>query len=269
MNFESGETIYDASFYQAITRDQYGRLLPPAQQYHINFEKMKTSTGVKAVIIRAGQANYKDSEFDTSWKNAKAADLLRSAYFFEDEDCDPRSQARLFWDIVKNDPPEGFLAVDLENGSHLDWDKWYQFISELKKVSGFPNEKIFIYTGFYFWSMAFQIKPATLATRQWFALHPLWIAAYCDITKPEIVESVKVPSEWNDTPTLFQHGTPTEGYWAGVWSKEIDKNAWNLQSSITFEKVFRIDDEIIPNPPIKKFPSSILINNHIYRIQSS
>jgi hypothetical protein len=151
----------------------------------------------------------------------------------------------------------------------LDWDKWYQFISELKKVSGFPNEKIFIYTGFYFWSMAFQIKPATLATRQWFALHPLWIAAYCDITKPEIVESVKVPSEWNDTPTLFQHGTPTEGYWAGVWSKEIDKNAWNLQSSITFEKVFRIDDEIIPNPPIKKFPSSILINNHIYRIQSS
>ena len=78
MDFQNtGIKIYDVSFYQTVMFDYIdGKriLLPPEKQKHIDFDKMRQKA--KAVIIKAGQRNYKDPAFDISWKNAKSHTLI-------------------------------------------------------------------------------------------------------------------------------------------------------------------------------------------------
>jgi hypothetical protein len=261
MDFEIGEPFYDVSFYQVIRRDQYGHLLPPEQQRAIDFELMKNRAGAKAVVIRAGQDTYADSEFKVSWENAKIAQLPRVSYWFCDKDSSPESQARFYWNLLKNDPGEGFICGDVETGGWTDGDSYYRFFNELQQVSGYPDHKIFLYTGYYFFTG--NIKWASIAQRRWFTKFPLWIAAYIDLIYASLV---KVPGGWDEIPTIWQQGTPVEGYFAGVWSQEIDKNYWNKKSPITFEQTFGTVPTVV-EPPIKRFPASIIINNDIYRIQ--
>jgi GH25 family lysozyme M1 (1,4-beta-N-acetylmuramidase) len=245
----------DVSFYQAIRRDQDGKLLPPAQQKAIDFLRMKQA-GMPAVIIRAGQDTWIDPEFRVSWENAKIAELPRASYFFVDKDSDVKQQARFYWSILRDDPGEGFISGDFETGSPLAWDKWYQFMNELQQISGYSNNKIFFYSNFYFFN---ENKPPTIASQDYFARYPLWLANYT-----ASILTARIPGTW-DRISLHQYGTPAIGYSLGVWTHEIDMNLFN-DGQTEFEKLFGKVPTVV-NPPIKRFPASIIINNDIYRIQ--
>jgi len=204
--YYSGYDGYDVSYYQDID----------TTPQKIDFRKMKDS-GASFVVIRAGQDTYTDQDFKDNWKNAKGI-LPRSAYWFGDKDSSGKSQALRFWNLVKDDQPEGLLFVDFENGSWTDWRQLYDFIAELQRLSGYPNEKLGIYTGYYFWM---KYGPQTFAERAWFGKFMLWLAWYTADSSIPIV-----PPPWKEC-LIWQDRIDTNGLEVGVESKEIDHDKFN------------------------------------------
>lgn len=210
VNFQNNGIFgFDVSFYQRIPATS----THPAKE--IDFYRVK-NYGARFVIIKAGQGNYKDPGFDYNWKAAKLAGIPRASYFFEDKDFSPQSQAEFYWNLIKDDPGEGFCAMDFETGSHSDLNSAYVFLNRLQQLSMLPDNKIAIYTGYPFWNAALNN-----ADRSWFRRFPLWQAWYSDDPA-----DVLNPYPWNELLT-WQDGTPSIGLNVGVQSKEIDHNIFN------------------------------------------
>lgn len=223
---DAGIFGFDVSFYQDSNNT-------PQQ---IDFEQMKRY-GASFVIVRCGQAGYPDPDFDYNWKKAKEAGLPRSSYWFGDKDLDGVTQARNYWAKIKNDVGEGFLFVDYEPGSWTDWNHLYDFLVELKKLSGLPSKRIGIYTGYPYWT---SYSPANPEAKNWFKDFTLWLAWYID--DPQYV---KIPAPWTETDLVFwQSGTPAIGHLAGVESEEIDYNVFNGDAD-KFSSIFNAT----PAPP--------------------
>lgn len=241
--------IYDVSFYQTVMFDyESGKrvLLPPEKQKHIDFVQMKKKAS--ACIIKAGQRNYSDPAFEISWRNAKTAGIPRGAYWFCDKFDTPRNQAVLYWNLLRKDIPEGIIAVDFETGSWNDLNNLYVFMSELQQISGLPNEKIVLYTNYYYFMEATQN-----AKRDWFGKFPLWVASYT--ASPE---HVKIPSSWREA-LLWQYGTPV-GEDAGVHSREIDGNYFNGNRE-KFENYFGKASSPVPEEnPIRDMKKYFIIS---------
>lgn len=193
-----------------------GKLLPLEKQKHIDFYKMKTKCD--AVVLKCGQRNYKDPAFDIGWNNAKEAGLPRGSYWFCDKNESGKSQATLYWSYIKHDIGEGILAADFEQGSWENWNELYNFISELQQLSGLPDEKIAVYTGYYYFMENYPLKPES---QKWFSKYPLWIASYTNDPS-----RVLIPPLWKKS-FLWQYNTVVEGLEAGVHSLEIDANYFN------------------------------------------
>lgn len=234
MNFDNnGIKIYDVSFYQSIMFEYIDgkRIeLPFNKQKHVDFEKMKKKAD--AVIIKCGQRNYSDPAFNINWEMAGKSGIPRGSYWFCDKNETPKKQAQLYYSLIKHDIGEGFHAADFEalsspNGSWLDLNSLYIFINEFQQLSGLPDEKIAVYTGYY--DFADAIKNANI---DWFSKFPLWLAWY--INNPDYV---KIPGTWKEV-TLWQYGTPVEGYDAGVHSLEIDSSFFNGNAE-KFKKFFQ------------------------------
>ena len=138
----------------------------------IDFERMK-EVGTSFVIPKAGQLNYSDEDFRTNWEGAKRAGIPRGSYWFCDDSSNGVSQARKYWSLIKDDTGEGIHAADYENGSWTDWNQLYNFISEFQQLSGFPNERIAIYTGYYYWR---EFSPRLTYQLEWFGKYKLCIA---------------------------------------------------------------------------------------------
>jgi len=198
----------DVSFYQA----------DPRQNQFIDFNKMK-EYGVSFVIIKAGQRNYFDPAFAVNRAAARVAGLPRAFYWFLDYRDKGKAQAQFFWNLIKDDPGEGPLIVDFEDGSGGDWRKLYDFIVELQVLSKYPSDRIWIYTGYYYW---LDFGPQFTGDELWFIAYRLWIASYTDR-----VDLVKVPRPWI-TASMWQKGTTVVyGPDMGVLSLEIDFNIFN------------------------------------------
>jgi GH25 family lysozyme M1 (1,4-beta-N-acetylmuramidase) len=214
MNYQ-GICGFDASTYQD-SPDIVG---------HIDFQKM-SAWGANFTILKAGQGNWADPDFATSWKNAKGI-LPRASYWYYDNRYPPKDQARRYFDIIKYDL-EGICWLDLEDrqaGIYAGWHNWYDFIEELKAI--YPGVRIGIYTGFYYW-MDYTIY-ATRAQRDYFGQYPLWISNYgakgSDPLKPNY-STILIPLPWLDYKIL-QTGTPIVGLDVGVESKEVDYNQFS------------------------------------------
>jgi GH25 family lysozyme M1 (1,4-beta-N-acetylmuramidase) len=226
----------DLSFYQG----------DPQDGLFIDFQKMKNwrdenGSGINFVIIKAGQHWWKDPAFDYNWRAAKEAKIPRASYFFLDKDGDGKTQAQLYWDILKADPGEGPLIVDFEWGSG-EWEHHLEdFLVELTRLSGYPTERIWIYTGFFYWQ---DHGPQTQAQKDWFLRHPLWLAWYTDDPA-----DVSVPYPWLMV-TLWQKGTTDVwGPDLGVHSLELDWNEFNGDDAL-FRRYFIYEDETpTPAPP--------------------
>lgn len=214
----------DISFYQGS----------PRNNQFVDFQKMKAA-GVDFVIIRAGQYTYEDTAFAVNWKNAKEAGIPRAAYFFLDKDGDARKQAQFFWSLMQPDPGEGPLIVDFEGGSG-DGEHLYNFLYEFSRLSQYPDERIWIYTGYYYW-LEFTFNDTF---RSWFDGFPLWIAWY------ESVDRVQVPYPWTKA-VMWQRGvTIVWGPDYGVHSLELDWNSFNGGVE-EFQKYFKTDYVPTPN----------------------
>ena len=224
----------DVSFYQGSPNDGL----------FIDFEKMKNwrdtnRSGVNFVIIKAGQHTWKDPAFDYNWREARRVGIPRAAYFFLDKDGEGKAQAELFWKILKGDAGEGPLIVDFEWGSG-EWSLLYDFLVRLKELSGYQSERIWIYTGKYYW---INHGPRTQAEKLWFAQFPLWLAKYSHFLDLE----EDVPAPWF-APVMWQKGTTIVwGLDLGVHSLELDWN-WFGGDMAQFKRYF-IYEEAAPNEP--------------------
>lgn len=208
---DKGVFGFDVSFYQAFYNRDNGKWT------YIDFQKMK-DYGASFVIIKCGQDDYLDPTFAHHWKEAKRIGIPRGSYWFLDQDNQAQEQARIYWNAVKDDPGEGPLVVDYEYGSGGMWQVLYDFIAELQRLSGYPDNRIWIYTGYFYW---IEHRPQSLAQRAFFSKYPLWLAYYTDSP-----EKAQCPSDWEE-PVLWQEGTPAIGLAAGAQSREIDRNRFN------------------------------------------
>lgn len=183
----------------------------PTTSQGINFQKMAGMT--RGVIIRAGQGNYKDVKFDTSWNAARQAGLIRGSYWFYDSRVSPKRQAETWVQIMGSDRGEMEMWCDFEDrygGPFTGWRHWYDFMERIKAL--LPNQKLGVYTGYYYF-LEFA------AGVNYFAQYPLWIAWY-NPGEPLI------PPIWDDW-TYWQFTSNGDGALFGVESKDIDLSYFN------------------------------------------
>lgn len=217
--------LTDVSFYQGV----------------INFSQMK-SEGIVGTVIRAGQNNWVDPMWEDNWRNALDAHLPRGSYWFMDSRRKVNIQADLYASLLKPDMGELMVTVDYEenyHGPYGGWKKLYDFLERLQ-ANGIPQEKIWIYTGWWYW-LAHSPQRNTASERaslKYFSKYNLWLAFY----NPNPFR-VRIPKPWTDGNTyLWQWGTPVYGKRFGAaGSKEIDMNKWtgSLQDFINFWKLER------------------------------
>lgn len=187
----------------------------PTTTQGINFVKMAEMT--RGVIIRAGQGTYEDKVFQTSWKNAKQAGLIRGSYWFYDSRVNPKRQAEKWVEIMGNDTGEMEMWCDFEDrygGQYTGWRHWFDFVERIRAL--LPNQKLGVYTGYYY----FQEFAAGV---RYFAQFPLWIAWY----NPE---EPLIPPIW-DTWTYWQFTSNGDGALFGVESQDIDLSYFNGNES--------------------------------------
>jgi GH25 family lysozyme M1 (1,4-beta-N-acetylmuramidase) len=210
----------------------------------IDFQKMRDYGG-RFVIIKAGQGNWKDPDFDVSWKNAKGI-LPRATYFYYDNRYPPKEQAEKYFEIIKGDL-EGMCWLDLEDrqvGIYSGWRGWYDFIVALKEI--YPGVQIGIYSNFFYIVEMFSF--ATREQREYFGKYPLWLANYgADPFKPDY-SRVLIPLPWLEY-LILQSGTPAIGLEVGVESHDIDYNQFNGDAA-KFEKFFGAPPIVEPGEPM-------------------
>jgi GH25 family lysozyme M1 (1,4-beta-N-acetylmuramidase) len=216
MQFDNKGIIgLDISFYQA----------DPRKRQFVDFQKMKDfrdpqGRGISFVIMKASQHNYADPAFAVNRAAARAVGLPRAFYHFLDYDGDGKSQAQFYWNLIKDDPGEGPLIVDFEQGSGAHGRLW-DFLVELQRISKYPADRIWIYTGYFYW---LDFGPDTTAQEMAYIPYRLWLAAY---TAVENVQYVKVPRPWLTATTWQQGVTTIYGPDVGVLSLEVDYNIFN------------------------------------------
>jgi lysozyme len=205
-------------------------------QGDINFEVM--GAVLDGVIIRAGQRNWEDSRFRENWRKAKEAGLPRGSYFLYDSRADPKKQAALWWSLIKDDPGELVHVADLEEnygGPYGTPAHMRTFIQEFQRLSGLPDDRIVVYTGFFWWT-------ERVGNDSFFRRFALWIAWYASMN------AVQVPAPWIETDLFgWQYTSSGPGPLYGVSSLEIDLN-WYCCSAATYSKRFNLGAPPPPNP---------------------
>lgn len=195
--------IPDVSFYQGV----------------INFLVMRQKTN--AVILRAGQNLWVDSQFVRNWAEARRAGMKRGSYWFYDSRVSPRQQSDIWIGLLKNDRPEMEIWVDWEieyGGSYRGLARVIEMI-DIMRAAGFI---VGIYTGYY-WFRGNSNAMTNAAQYNYIRNNniPLWEAWYTP--SPSIV---LVPAPFAKI-FIWQFGTPSSVGW-GVQSAEIDMNFINM-----------------------------------------
>lgn len=195
----------------------------------INFVVMRAA-GIAGAIIRAGQRNWIDSKFLENWTKAKEALLPRGSYWLYDSREDPKRQAALWWSLLEGDPGELVSVADLEEnygGPYGRPEHFKAFLLEFQRLSGLPDSRIAIYTGFFWWSKRVGNDP-------FFKRFPLWLAWYAAMIY------VYAPLPWDASDLLlWQYTSSGPGAAYGVSSREIDLN-WYCCDLRNFEERFRV-----------------------------
>lgn len=226
----------DISFYQDDPETPQG----------VNFTKMRENTVF--VIIRAGQNLWADRDFKANWSGAKAAGLVRGAYWFYDSRIDPKQQAEKWASLFEGDFGELPLFGDFEDnygGPYKGWKHWYDFLERFKQLIP-TGKELGVYTGYYYWLENTVATGIPTASLNYFKQYPLWIAAY-NPTGPT------VPQPWADW-TFWQHTDNGDGAKYGVESLNIDLNNFNGDQT-AFEKRFglTLGPAPKPTPPGKNY----------------
>jgi len=191
----------DVSFYQGF----------------IDWDQFKTQSD--AVFIRAGQALYKDVQFERNWSESKRRDIIRGSYWFYDDRADPLKQADLWATLLSASRPEMECMIDWEinyGGAYGGLKNVVKLMQRMEAL-GF---KTGFYTGYYYFIT--NSNPVTNAAEyDYLKTRPLWLAWYT--LDPSIV---LIPKPWQNL-WLWQFGTPAAGYVHGTETLNIDMNWFN------------------------------------------
>lgn len=209
----------------------------------IDFVVMRDS-GVHGVIIKCGQGAAKDPKFDVNWAGAKSAGIPRGSYWFYDSRIPPKEQAYNWWQWIKADRGELMHFADYEESYGGAWGGWRNFkvfLEEFQRLSNLPDNRIGIYTGYFYWIAH---SPTTTAELAWFARFTLWLAWYT--ANPN---DVVIPRPWtNAILEAWQYGTPPTGRMRGCESLDVDENNGNYESMEAYKERFGLNDTIPPPP---------------------
>lgn len=223
IQIQTSVKLADVSFWQGV----------------INFVVMKAA-GLFGVIIRAGQNTWADIKFKINWALAKAAGLPRGSYFFYDSRVDPGRQAKLWADQLGDDLGELAHAADFEEsygGPFGKKEHFKAFLQEFQRLTGLPNDRIMIYTGFFWWL-------ARVGDDPWFRRYSLWLASYGRM------DQVRIPAPWTiEDFLLWQYTAEGNGTAYGVGSREIDLNYYCCDPFDYFKRFPRAVMEVPPIPP--------------------
>jgi lysozyme len=199
--------------------------------------------GAKFVFIKASERGGIDNDFVYNWHSAKDAGLLRGAYHFLRWDLSGVMQARIFCELLKDDPGELPPVADFEapakNGQYPSNALLAQFLDQVETTLG---KKPMIYTSPGYWNTNGKIKGTGSFDPKW-AYYPLWIAHYTTADQPMQIQ----PWKGNDKPwTFWQYTSTGNGPAFGAESKGLDLNWFNgdMQDLLKFAGQ---DEE--PEPP--------------------
>jgi len=196
----------------------------------MNFEKAKAA-GAKFVFIKVSERGGMDEDFKLNWQNAKLAGIPRGGYHFLRWDISGLLQARIFCELLKDDPGELPPVADFEapvkDGKYPSNSLLAQFLEAVESILG---KKPMIYTSPGFWNSYGKNKNTGRFDASW-AYYPLWIAHYTSAAAPMEIEPWKTHALNNSEgskPWLFWQYTPVgDGLKFGAESKGIDLNWFN------------------------------------------
>lgn len=182
--------------------------------------KKAVAAGAKFVFIKVSERGHIDRDFEYNWIAAKTAGLLRGGYHFLRWTLSGLTQARIFCDIMKEDPGELPSVADFEAPNYGDIYPSNSLLDQfLVEVESLTNRIPMIYTSPGFWNTNGKIKGTSKFDAKW-AYYPLWVAHY---TK---AESPIIPKPWTDW-TFWQYTSNGNGLEFGAESKSIDLNWFN------------------------------------------
>jgi lysozyme len=194
----------------------------------IDFSKA-VKKGAKFVFIKVSERGALDPDFEYNWKAAKDAGLLRGGYHFLRWDLSGLLQARIFSEIMLDDPGELPPVADFEAprfGSLYPSNALLlQFLEEVETKL---NRKPILYTSPGYWDIHGRNKVTKIFDTKW-AYYTLWIAHYFKVYQ----EGVTKPNElqpWKNagkTWTFWQYTQNGDGLAFGAESKSIDLNWFN------------------------------------------
>ena len=204
------------------------------------YGKMK-SAGAEFVYVKASQMTI-DTQFKNYWPAAKDAGLLRGAYHYLDWRMSEMVQAKMFCDLLKDDPGELPPVCDFESQymapePAVANGKLWNFLQEVEQRLG---RVPMIYTGYYYW---LQYSTPNIG----WAKYPLWLAWYA----PE--NWVKVPPPWAKW-TFWQYTGNGNGPQYGSQGLSMDMNWFN--GDIAALRAFA-NSQIVPpvTPPTPPQPA--------------
>lgn len=215
-----GKEFPDVSYYQGL----------------INWDQMRAMTD--AVIIRAGQNLYLDTQFKRNWAEAKARGMIRGLYWFYDGRADPLKQAELLAASIAGDLPEMEVVVDWETNYGGAFEGLPNVVKFMQRIEQLLPVKTMFYTGYY-WFVNNSNALTHAAQYDFLKTRPLWLAWYT--LDPSLV---LVPKPWASL-WLWQWGTPLVGAQYGVETANIDMNWFNG----TQDSFYYYYGQPLPQPP--------------------
>ncbi|MBI3168644.1 MAG: phosphodiester glycosidase family protein [Chloroflexi bacterium] len=148
-------------------------------------------------------------------------------YWFYDERYDPKEQAQLWVETIKDNPGVLGAWLDLEEwkpGPYNTWSHWKECMQEFEAL--LPKVILGVYTRKNYFDKHVGNNYA------YFVKHPVWVAHYTTDPKPLI------PTGWTDW-TIWQFSQSGDGKAHGVKSDNIDMDRYNLDEA-TFKQRFGV-----------------------------
>jgi GH25 family lysozyme M1 (1,4-beta-N-acetylmuramidase) len=188
-------------------------------QKNTNFDIMQTKTDY--VIIRSGQRNWIDSQFEYNRTNCDRVGLKWGIYWFYDDRSSPAAQADLLYSLFSKGQSRPLEIW-------CDWEAEYSgvfkgitnVVAFMQSVEQLMGMEVGMYTGYY-WFMEHTNAITNFSQLNYLKSKKLWLAAYTSDNSNTGVSFVRIPRPWK-AMDIWQYGTPAIGYDYGVNTMEID-----------------------------------------------
>lgn len=183
-------------------------------QGNMDWEKAKDS-GIEFAIIRTGDGQFYDPQFERNWEVSDELLIFRSAYHYMNPNVSALMQTGILLKRIEDTglDEDFFVSLDCEERGNL---------SKVEYTFGIVNAIQYIYDewGYYpgiytrqtFWD-------ANTIPNAIFQKCPLWVANW-DTSSP------RIPRDWKDY-TIWQYEVYLPGSDYGSQSKAIDMDQWN------------------------------------------